>query len=82
MKSEVKSLSQSLGINQRIIEAPPRDGLWDDDRTDETQLGLSYDELEDAMINAESENKQKYDSIRKNNLHKMLPIPVCKIPRS
>ena len=82
MKSEVKSLSQSLGIDQRIIEAPPRDGLWDDDRTDETQLGLSYDELEDAMINAESGNRQKYDSIRKNNLHKMLPIPVCKIPRS
>jgi len=82
MKSEVKSLSQSLGIDQRIIEAAPRDGLWDDDRTDETQLGLSYDELEDAMINAESGNRQKYDSIRKNNLHKMLPIPVCKIPRS
>ena len=82
MKSEVKSLSQSLGIDQRIIEAPPRDGLWDDDRTDETQLGLSYDELEDAMMNAESGNRQKYDSIRKNNLHKMLPIPVCKIPRS
>ena len=82
MKSEVKSLSQSLGIDQRIIEAPPRDGLWDDDRTDETQLGLSYDELEDAMTNAESGNRQKYDSIRKNNLHKMLPIPVCKIPRS
>ena len=67
---------------KELFEAPPRDGLWDDDRTDETQLGLSYDELEDAMTNAESGNRQKYDSIRKNNLHKMLPIPVCKIPRS
>ena len=65
MKSEVKSLSRSLGIDQRIIEAPPRDGLWDDDRTDETQLGLSYDELEDAMTNTESGNRQKYNSIRK-----------------
>ena len=82
MKSEVKSLSNSLGIDQRIIDAPPRDGLWDDDRTDETQLGLSYDELEDAMTNTESGNRQKYISIRNDNLHKMLPIPVCKIPKS
>ena len=82
MKSEVKSLSNSLGIDQRIIDAPPRDGLWDDDRTDETQLGLSYDELEDAMTNSKSGNRQKYISIRNNNLHKMLPIPVCKIPKS
>ena len=82
MKSEVRSLSCSLGIDQRIIEAPPRDGLWDDDRTDETQLGLSYDELEDAMTNSESGNRQKYNSIRENNLHKMMPIPVCKIPKS
>ena len=82
MKSQVKSLSRSLGIDQRIIDAPPRDGLWDDDRTDETQLGLSYDELEDAMTNSESGNRQKYNSIRENNLHKMMPIPVCKIPKS
>ena len=43
MKSEVKSLASTLGVDQRIIDAPPTDGLWDDDRTDEAQLGLNYD---------------------------------------
>ena len=82
MKSEVKNLASTLGVDQRIIDAPPTDGLWDDDRTDEAQLGLNYDELEDAMKNESSSNKEKYMSIRKNNLHKMEPIPVCKIPDS
>ena len=81
MKSEVKSLADMLEIDKRIIEAQPTDGLWDDDRTDESQLGLSYDELEDAMQNYSSKNKDKYDQIRKANLHKMEPIPVCKIPK-
>ena len=80
MKSEVKNLASTLGVDQRIIDAPPTDGLWDDDRTDEAQLGLNYDELEDAMKNESSSNKEKYLSIRNNNLHKMEPIPVCKIP--
>lgn len=82
MKSEVHSLATSLGIDKRILQAPPTDGLWDDDRTDETQLGLSYDELEEAMLNKESINKDKYQKIRRQNLHKMQPIPVCKIPKS
>ena len=82
MKSEVKSMASTLGIDGRIIEAPPTDGLWDDDRTDEVQLGLSCDELEDAMKNNSSKNKEKYLNIRKNNLHKMDPIPVCKIPEN
>ena len=82
MKSEVHSLATSLGIDKRILQAPPTDGLWDDDRTDETQLGLSYDELEEAMLNKESINKDKYQKIRRQNLHKMQPIPVCKIPKT
>ena len=54
--------------------------MWDDGRTDEGQLGLSYKELEEAMDNENSINRDKYNSIRSTNLHKMEPIPVCKIP--
>ena len=81
MKSEVKELSKTLEIDSRIIRAEPTDGLWDDDRTDEKQLGLSYNELEEAMINSNSMNREKYESIRKNNIHKMNPIPVCILPK-
>ena len=81
MKSEVKDLSKTLEIDSRIIAAEPTDGLWDDDRTDEKQLGLSYEELEEAMMNSNSMNRKKYEIIRKNNIHKMNPIPVCKLPR-
>ena len=79
-KTEVWELDKELGILKEIIDAPPTDGLWDDGRTDEGQLGFSYDELEDAMINPDSPHKAKYEKIRKQNLHKMDPIPVCKIP--
>ena len=79
-KTEVWELGKELGILKEIIDAPPTDGLWDDGRTDEGQLGLSYKELEEAMKNENSQNREKYDSIRKANLHKMKPIPVCKIP--
>ena len=81
MKSEVRELSQALKIDARIINAEPTDGLWDDDRTDEKQLGLSYDELEEAMTNTNSINREKYKKIRGINRHKMNPIPVCKLPR-
>ena len=73
-------MGKSLGITKEILDAEPTDGLWDDGRTDEGQLGLSYKELEEAMNNENSQNREKYDSIRKANLHKMKPIPVCKIP--
>ena len=79
-KSEVWELGKELGILKQIIDAPPTDGLWDDGRTDEGQLGLSYKELEEAMVNENSTNREKYNLIRKANLHKMEPIPVCKIP--
>ena len=79
-KTEVWELGKELKILDGIIEAPPTDGLWDDGRTDEGQLGLSYRELEEAMINENSINRDKYLKIRKINLHKMEPIPVCKIP--
>ena len=79
-KTEVWELGKELGILKEIIDAPPTDGLWDDGRTDEGQLGFSYKDLEDAMKNPDSPHKTEYEKIRKQNLHKMEPIPVCKIP--
>ena len=80
-KTEVWELGKELNILKEIIEAPPTDGLWDDGRTDEGQLGLTYSELEEAMDNENSINRDKYNKIRNANLHKMDPIPVCKIPK-
>ena len=80
-KSEVWELGKELNILKDIIEAAPTDGLWDDGRTDEGQLGMSYKELEEAMNNENSNNRGKYLKIRKANLHKMEAIPVCKIPK-
>ena len=79
-KTEIWELGKELGILEEIIKAPPTDGLWDDGRTDEGQLGFKYQELEDAMKNPNSPHRQEYEKIRKQNLHKMEPIPVCKIP--
>lgn len=92
MKSEVYELAKYLGINNEIIKAAPTDGLWGDDRTDEDQLGASYDELEWAMKKDELgktaldfEGRQKdvfsiYKKLNAANKHKMIPIPVCEIP--
>jgi NAD+ synthase len=77
-KSQVWEMGRELGVNQSIIEAAPTDGLWADGRNDEQQLGMSYQELEEAMINPKSNNYEKYLKIRELNLHKMNPIPVCK----
>ena len=79
-KTEVWEMGKELNILKEIIEAAPTDGLWDDGRTDEGQLGLKYAELEEAMNNINSINREKYEKIRNTNLHKMEPIPVCKIP--
>ena len=81
-KSEVWELGKHLGINKKIIEAEPTDGLWNDGRNDTDQLGMSYTELEKAMTNKDDPNYQKYLEIRKKNLHKMEPIPVCKFNES
>ena len=79
-KTEVWDMGRELNILKEIIDATPTDGLWEDGRTDEGQLGLKYKELEEAMNNTNSTNREKYEKIRKMNLHKMKPIPVCKIP--
>ena len=80
-KTEVWELGKELGILEEIILAQPTDGLWDDGRTDVGQLGLTYQELEEAMNNSNSPHRSKYLEQRKLNLHKMQPIPVCKIPK-
>ena len=85
MKSEVYDLGRNLGIIDEIIKAKPTDGLWDDGRTDEDQLGVSYDDLEWAMnYNNDGKNITKeqskilrvYKKHRTVNLHKMKKIPV------
>jgi NAD+ synthase len=87
-KTEVWQMGRELGVLQAIIDAPPTDGLWDDGRTDQDQLGLSYADLELAMqqdnhelpiANDEQlENVKKYRAIRSRSLHKMNSIPVFK----
>ena len=77
-KTQVWDMGKELGINSAIIDAAPTDGLWLDGRNDEQQLGMSYQELEEAMENPNSKNYQQYLKIRETNLHKMNPIPVCK----
>ena len=80
-KTDVWNMGKSLGIMNEIIEAAPTDGLWDDSRNDESQLGLTYEEIEEAMNNSNSKYYDKYLKIREPNLHKMKPIPVCIIPK-
>ena len=77
-KTQVWELGKYLGIDKKIIKAEPTDGLWNDARTDVDQLGMSYQDLEKAMINKNDPNYKKYLEIRKRNLHKIEPIPVCK----
>ena len=72
-------MGKHLEVLNEIIKAEPTDGLWDDGRSDTTQLGMSYQELEEAMEDANNKGHKKYLEIRKRNLHKMIPIPVCKI---
>jgi len=81
MKSEVKSIAQELKISQEIIKAEPTDGLWDDNRNDQQQLGLSYEEIEKAMFDKNSINRKKYLDIREKNIHKMNAIPICIIDK-
>ena len=78
-KSQVWEMGKNLGVLKEIVEAQPTDGLWDDGRTDVNQLGMSYQELEEAIKDPSNQGHKKYLEIRKRNLHKMNPIPVCKM---
>ncbi len=77
-KTQVWELGKHLGVSENIINTPPTDGLWTDGRNDAQQLGMSYEELEKAMVDKNDPNYKKYLEIREKNLHKMNPIPVCK----
>ncbi len=92
-KTQVYALGKDLGIMEDILTAAPTDGLWEDDRTDESQIGATYAELEWAMHHLDSpqtkplnERQKKVLSIYKGfhtaNKHKMDPIPVCQIPEN
>ena len=78
-KSQVCEMGKNLGVLEEIIKAQPTDGLWDDGRTDFNQLGMSFQELEEAMKDSSNKNHKKYLEIRKRNLHKMNSIPICKM---
>jgi NAD+ synthase len=82
LKSQVWDMGKELKILDDIIKAAPTDGLWADGRTDEHQLGMSYDDLEKAMLDPKDKNYEKYLKIRKRNLHKMNLIPICKFDNS
>jgi len=86
MKSQVRELGQQLGVNKEIIDAPPTDGLWDDGRTDEDQIGATYEELEWAMnysggttTERQEEVLKIYKKFNSENKHKMLDIPVFSV---
>ena len=81
MKSEIFEISKELKINKEILEAKPTDGLWDDDRTDEDQIGATYEQLEEAM---ELQTGPAVDILKKfntQNKHKMEPIPTFKLEK-
>jgi NAD+ synthase len=93
LKTEVFALGKALQVPQSILDAPPTDGLWGDDRTDEDQIGATYPELEWAMEQYElGKNEQDFSGREKEvmriytgfhlaNRHKMIPIPVCTLPK-
>ncbi len=78
-KSEVWALGGFLGVDSRIIAAQPTDGLWDDQRTDEDQLGSSYVELEEAMEKGTGPGVEVLKKFHQMNQHKMQPIPTFKL---
>jgi NAD+ synthase len=84
-KTEVRELGRYLGVPQEIIDAEPTDGLWEDDRTDEDQIGATYKELEWVMehglnklsySNKEYKVIEKYLNFNNKNKHKMVSIPI------
>lgn len=75
-KTEVWELGKHLGVDSRIVAASPTDGLWDDGRTDEDQIGASYAELEEAMETGSGPGLEPLLKFSQMNQHKMNPIPT------
>jgi NAD+ synthase len=80
-KTEVWELGKQLGVDERIIDAIPTDGLWDDDRKDEDQIGASYEQLEEAMEYRRGPALDILDEFYMKNKHKMEPIPTFKLEK-
>ena len=78
-KTEVRELGGYLGVMNEIIDATPTDGLWDDGRSDEDQIGATYSELEEAMENGTGKAVDILYKFNKQNKHKMEPIPTFKL---
>jgi NAD+ synthase len=78
-KTEVWELGKYLGVDNSIISANPTDGLWDDGRTDEDQIGCSYKDLEEAMEYGTGPGLNILNEFNKQNNHKMIPIPTFKL---
>ena len=78
-KTQVWEMGEHLGLSEQIIKADPTDGLWEDGRPDVSQLGMSYQDLEKTMMDENSPDYKKYLEIRNRNLHKMNPVPICKM---
>ena len=92
LKSQVFELGNHLNIPKEILSAIPTDGLWNDNRNDEDQIGATYSEIEWAMnqnsndINSKLNNRERevidiFNNLNSKNKHKMIPIPICKIPK-
>ena len=78
-KTEVWELGEFLGVDERICDAPPTDGLWDDGRKDEDQIGASYEQLEEAMEYNTGPAVEILEKFNRQNNHKMQPIPTFKL---
>ena len=78
-KTEVWELGKHLGVDERIIDAIPTDGLWDDGRKDEDQIGATYEQLEEAMEYRRGPALDILDEFNRKNKHKMEPIPTFKL---
>jgi len=92
LKSQVFELGNHLNIPEEILSATPTDGLWNDNRNDEDQIGATYSEIEWAMsqhsndINSKLNIREKevldlFTNLNSKNKHKMIPIPICEIPK-
>ena len=78
-KTEVRELGGYLGVDALIIDAKPTDGLWDDGRSDEDQIGATYAELEEAMESGTGNAVDILSRFNRKNKHKMQPIPTFKL---
>ena len=78
-KTEVRELGSYLGVSDDIINAKPTDGLWDDGRSDEDQIGATYAQLEEAMESGTGDAVDILSRFNRQNRHKMEPIPTFKL---